>query len=72
MLEPKTIQLVNELIQGMTRFSIQSYQSNTPVDSDDISSLAELVAAINVPPDPPLDQSPVIGFPRPALVGEEE
>lgn len=49
MLEPKTIQLVNELIQGMTRFSIKSYQSNTPVDSDDISSLAELVAAINVP-----------------------
>ncbi|AWP28725.1 hypothetical protein [Paenibacillus sp. Cedars] len=72
MLEPKTIQLVNELIQGMTRFCIQSYQSGESVQSEDISSLAELVAAINVPPDPPFERSPAFGFPLPALVGEEE
>lgn len=67
MMEPKTIRMVNELIQGQTRFCIESYKSNQPVCSDDIRALAELVSALNVPPEqPPGDTAPIVGFVVPA------
>lgn len=72
MLEPKTIQKVNELIQGMTRFCIKSYQSGQPIDSDDIRALAELIASVNGPPDQPNDLTPAIGFPLPVPAGDDE
>lgn len=62
MLEPKTIQKMNELIRGMAQFCIKSYQSDQPVDSGDLRALAELTSALNVPPDPPGDPAPVVGF----------
>lgn len=62
MLEPKTAQMVNELIQGMTRFCINSYKFDQQVHSDDIKALAELINSVNVPPEQLDERGPVVGF----------
>ncbi|RRJ62415.1 hypothetical protein EHV15_05200 [Paenibacillus oralis] len=73
MLEAKTTRLLNELIQGMTRFCIETYKSNQPIASEDLKALAELVSAVNVPPEQPSgDPVPVIGFVAPVGDGDDE
>ncbi|GJM72988.1 hypothetical protein HMSSN036_52040 [Paenibacillus macerans] len=75
MLEAKTTRLLNELIQGMTRFCIEAYKSNKQIASEDLKAFAELISAINVPPEqPPGDPAPVVGFvaPTPAGDGDDE
>ncbi|MEK5167121.1 hypothetical protein NYE69_33105 [Paenibacillus sp. FSL R5-0527] len=73
MLEAKTIKLVNELIRGMVGFCIEIYKSNHPIAPEDLKVLAELISAINVPPEqPPGDPAPVVGFVAPAGDGDGE
>lgn len=63
MLEAETTRMMNELIRGIAQHCIDSYKSNQPVAADDLRALAELVSALNVPPEqPPGDPAPVVGF----------
>lgn len=62
MLEAKTIRLMNKLIQDMTQSFIDSFKIGQPIKPEDLRALAELAGALNVPPDPPGDQAPVVGF----------
>ncbi|MNW41152.1 hypothetical protein D3C74_182810 [compost metagenome] len=62
MLEEKTIQMVNELIQSAAGHHIGCYNSKQYVDADDIRALASLVESINAPAEQPTERSPVIGF----------
>ncbi|MDR9857798.1 hypothetical protein RJP21_29845 [Paenibacillus sp. VCA1] len=62
MLEPKTIRLMNELIQDMTQSFIDYLNISRPVNSEDLRALAELARELNVPSDPPGDPAPVVGF----------
>jgi DNA-binding XRE family transcriptional regulator len=62
-LEAKTKKMLNELIQGMTRFCIESYKSGQPIVAEDIKALAELVAAVNTPIDHRgVESTSVVGF----------
>jgi len=69
MLEPKTIQMVNELIQAQARYCINS---NQLACSDDIKALAELITAVNVPPEQSGDPMQVIGFIAPDQCGDPD
>lgn len=73
MLEAKTIQKVNELIQKMTDHYIQAIDSYS-LDPEDIRVLLGSITAINVPADPPPNSLPVVGFSVSAHLddGEEE
>ncbi|MMZ62591.1 hypothetical protein D1872_248070 [compost metagenome] len=62
MLEAKTIQMVNELIRSAVIHHIGCYNSNQYVDADDIRALSNLIEAINVTDNPPIERSPVVGF----------
>lgn len=63
MLEPKTTKMVNDLIQDLARCYIVSCTSKKTVNPEDIRALAELVSAVNVPPEQtPEDPAPIVGF----------
>ncbi|MDF2722113.1 MAG: hypothetical protein K0Q59_1788 [Paenibacillus sp.] len=47
MLEAETTKRVNELIRGMCRFCINSFEKGNTVHTDDLNALAALITSVN-------------------------
>lgn len=72
MLEAMTIQKLNELLQVVTENCIELHEINELVTTEKLNALANLISAVNIPSDPPLEHSPVIGFVIPSECDGDE